>query len=162
MPLPVVSTPRVAPDFVLPDHLDRPYHLYQRLSQSMATVLVFIRGHWCPYCRRYLGKLRDNQSRFAEFDTQVVIVSPEPSATSRSLVESMALPYPVLSDVEGVVIDQYGTRNSFTAAARRSLIPHPGVFILDQRAQIRFRSVDRNYKKRTTMHTIFDHLQHVR
>jgi hypothetical protein len=33
-------------------------------------------------------------------------------------------------------------------------LPHPAVFILDTDAIVRFRSIDRNYKKRTTLRTI--------
>jgi hypothetical protein len=32
---------------------------------------------------------------------------------------------------------------------------HPAVFLLDREARIRFQSIDRNHRRRTTMHTIF-------
>jgi hypothetical protein len=50
-------------------------------------------------------------------------------------------------------MDRYGTRNRLTSAS--TVMPHPAVFVVDQAGAIRFRSVDRNYKRRTTMHAIF-------
>ena len=201
---PTSGSPR-APDFALPDHLGATFRLADHVARGPLLV-VFFRGHWCPYCRRYLGKLRDHHARlrdrgaefrlrdplaagatpvvvvffrghwcpycrrylaklqahwprFAERRVRVVAISPEPPATSRMLVEQLGLAFPVLADTAGTVIDAYGTRNGFGSA--RVLLPHPSVFVVEGDGRVRFRSVDRNYKKRTTMRTIFAALDDV-
>jgi peroxiredoxin len=148
----------LAPGFALADHLGGEFRLRGPRAPG-PVVLVFIRGHWCPYCRRYLEKLRDHAPRFAAAGAAVVVVSPEPPATSRPLAEQLSFPFPILADTDGRVIDLYGTRNGFRSA--RALLPHPSVFIIDFDGGIRFRSIDRNFKKRTTMRTIFGVLEEI-
>ncbi|HLL87928.1 MAG TPA: peroxiredoxin family protein [Tepidisphaeraceae bacterium] len=147
-----------APDVELPDHAGTLRRLSDRAGVG-PTVVVFFRGHWCPYCRRYLTKLQANFARFAECNAAVVGISPEPAVTSRRLVAELGLSFTVLADVECTAIERYGVRNAFLSGS--TILPHPAVFIVDDAGQIRFRSIDRNYKKRTTMRTIFAALAEV-
>lgn len=142
----------LAPDFELLDQSGVPVRLYSQLGAG-GTVLVFYRGHWCPYCRRYLTKLQTHLERFRERTARLLAISPEPPATSKMLAAQLELNFPLLSDVDGQVIDRFGTRNGFMTG--RSLLPHAAVFVLDASGRVRFRSIDRNYKKRTTVRTIF-------
>jgi peroxiredoxin len=148
-----------APDFELPDHTGELFRLRDRLSPG-GTVMVFYRGHWCPYCRRYLCKLQSNLSRFRSVDANIVAISPEPPATSSGLATELGLEFPLLSDADGRVINRYGTRNGFLGGG--SVLPHPSVFIVDRLGVLRFRSIDRNYKKRTTVRSILTALSAIR
>ncbi|HEX8915656.1 MAG TPA: peroxiredoxin family protein [Humisphaera sp.] len=141
-----------APDFELADADGNPYRLRDHLAPG-GTVVVFFRGHWCPYCRRYLCKLQSNLPRFQQLGAALIAISPEPSGTSAALVRELGLGFPVLSDADGRVINRYGTRNGFLGGS--SVLPHPSVFVLDRLGVLRFRSIDRNFKKRTTVRAIF-------
>jgi len=150
--LSIPADPSRAPDFALSDHTGGTFRLADRRDVG-TTLLVFFRGHWCPYCRRYLGKLQANLLRFQERNVLLVGVSPEPPSTSAALVKELNLEFPLVADVDGRVIDAYGTRNGFSSV--RSLLPHPAVFVVDADLNVRFKSIDKNYKKRTTLRTIF-------
>ena len=140
-----------APDFSLSDHLGAAFRLHEHLAGG-PLLIVFFRGHWCPYCRRYLGKLRDHWPRLRERGARIVAISPEPPATSRVLVTELGLPFPALSDPDGRVIDAFGARNGFASA--RAVLPHASAFLVDSDGVVRAHSIDRNYKKRTTVRTI--------
>ena len=144
------------PDFELQDQLGKSVRLSQFLSTG-PMLLVFYRGHWCPYCRRYLSKIQRYLHRFQDYGAQVVAVGPEPPATSLMLSEQLGLEFSLLSDTRGELIDAYGTRNRFASAP--SLVPHPAVIILDHEGNVRFKSIDRNYKRRTTMRTLLTRLE---
>ena len=157
---PAISVPSVtgsrgvgssAPDFDLPDHRGGTVRLYDRLGPG-GLVLVFVRGHWCPYCRRYLAKLQTNLPRIRAAGADLLAVSPEPPATSAAFAAELDLGFPILSDADGQVINRFGTRNGYMGGG--SVLPHPSVFVIDAGGAIRFRSIDRNYKKRTTVRTI--------
>jgi len=149
----------LAPDFQLESTSASPVHL-RTFLESSAVVLVFYRGHWCPYCRRYLAKLQEHIQRIESPGVRLLAISLEPLATSQSLARDLALSFPLLSDPTGDVIRAYGVRNTFAGAA--SLLPHPAVFIIDSQGEIRFRSIDRNFKKRTTVRTILSELARLR
>jgi peroxiredoxin len=127
------------------------WSLGEGLAAGM-VVLVFFRGHWCPYCRRYLAKLAGSYSKIVEAGAEVVAISPDPVFASAGLVKELGLPFRVLSDPEGRVVEMFGVRNGFSSVAGK--LPHPSVLIITRDGVIRFRSVDRNYKKRTTMRAI--------
>lgn len=142
----------LAPDFTLPDHKGRTFALSGHLGPRGAVV-VFYRGHWCPYCRRYLAKLARAHPQFAQRGAVLVAISPEPWATSAALAAELGLPFPLLSDSEGRVIDSYGVRNGFTTAT--TLLPHPAVFVLKADRSVHFKSIDRNYRRRTPIPALF-------
>jgi peroxiredoxin len=143
------------PDFELPDQNGQVIRLSDRFERS-PVLLAFFRGHWCPYCRRYLCKLQANRDRFEERSVRLLAISPEPPGTSNRLARELNLSFPILSDSTGTVIDAYGTRNGFTQG--RALLPHPSVFLIDTAGFMRFRSIDRNYKRRTTMRAVFQQI----
>ena len=153
-----IAHPVTAPDFALPDHAGRTFRLSERRGVG-PTVIVFYRGHWCPYCRRYLAKLQSHHDDFAHLGAQVVAISPEPPATGAMLARDLALDYPLLSDARGAVVDQYDARNKFTSAT--TVLPHAAVVVVDADGFVRFRSVNRNFKKRTTMRTILNVLREI-
>jgi peroxiredoxin len=142
-----------APDFILPDHAGRTWRLSDVLARG-PVVLVFYRGHWCPYCRRYLAKLQANLERFAQRGVTLLAISPEPPATGAALARELGVTFPLLSDVRGDVIDRYGARSTFSRTSR-VVLPHAAVLVIDRGGAILFKSIDRNYKMRTTMHAIF-------
>ena len=147
-----------APDFTLPDHAGRTFRLDARRGIG-PTVIVFYRGHWCPYCRRYLAKLQSHVDALRELGTEVVAISPEPPATSATLARELALTFPLLSDPRGDTIDRYDARNRFTSAT--TVLPHAAVVIVDAAGFVRFKSIDRNFKKRTTMRTILNAVREI-
>lgn len=148
-------SPPLAPPFSLSTHHGDIFSIPDHLGAT-PLVMVFYRGHWCPYCRRYLTKLREHYSRIRSTGARVVAVSPESPDISSRLALELSLPFLLLSDTDGDVIKNYGVRNTFSSA--RSLIPHPAVVIVTPLGNIAFKSVDRNYKKRTTIRTILEEL----
>jgi peroxiredoxin len=146
-----ITSAQAAPDFALQDQLGSWFRLSDR-NLVGPTVLVFVRGHWCPYCRRYLQKLASRYSEVVERGSALLAISPEPVLTSASFARELNLPFPILADTDGAVIDLYQTRNRLTAS--RAMMPHPSVFVIDKQGMICFRSIDRDFRRRTTVRSI--------
>jgi len=150
---------QTAPDFLLEDQTGQPVHLAELLGAG-PIVLIFYRGHWCPYCRRYLAKIQEHLPQLTLPDARLLAISPEPATSSRALADQLQLTFSLLSDYSGHAIRSYGVRNAFLGHA--SILPHPAVFVLDGEGAIRFRSIDRNFKKRTTVRAILRALDTLR
>jgi len=148
----------LARDFWLFDQYNQRFSLADHLADS-EVILVFFRGHWCPYCRRYLQKLCSRYNEFTARSARVAGISPEPSNTTAAFAREFNVPFPMLSDCDGEVFDLYQARNRF--AASRALMPHPAVFVIDRQSRIRFRSIDRDYRRRTTIRTILTSLDEI-
>jgi peroxiredoxin len=140
-----------AKDFELMDQMGGRVLLSDHLKRG-PVLLVFYRGHWCPYCRRYLCKLKQFEKQLRENGVGLLAICPEPRETSSHLHHQLNLSYPLLSDSDGVVMEAFGTRNRLTSGG--NYLPHPAVFLIDRDGTIRFGSIDRDFKKRTTMRTI--------
>jgi peroxiredoxin len=140
-----------APAFDVRDHRGGRFSI-PLAAPGFTVALIFYRGHWCPYCRRYLSKLQQNLTRFRERGVRVAAISPEPVSTSAGLARDLAIDFPLLCDIHGAVIERYGVRNR--VSCRRAELPHPAVFVIGATGVVRFKSIDRNYKRRTTVHTI--------
>ena len=60
------------------------------------TVLLFYRGHWCPYCRQQLLDFQQASQQLSEIQTQVVALSVDPLEQAQQTVERQRLSFPVL------------------------------------------------------------------
>ena len=99
-----------------------------------------------------LNGFRNSQVLFAACELGLFDALAGGPKTGAALAAEMGLTFPLLSDADGQVINRFGTRNGYLGGG--SVLPHPSVFVIDNQGVIRFRSVDRNYKKRTTIRTI--------
>ncbi|EIE98770.1 peroxiredoxin [Saccharomonospora glauca] len=101
-----------APDFTLPDETGTP----RRLTELLATgpvVLFFYPAAMSPGCTAESCHFRDLASEFAELGARPVGVSSDPVDTQRKFSEAHSLGFPLLSDVDGAVAEQFGVRRAF-------------------------------------------------
>ena len=118
-----------APQFSLPDAMQRPVSLKERLSRG-PVVLVFYRGEWCPYCNTYLRALQAALPRITARGASLLAISPQSPDHSLSMAEKAQLDFDVLSDVDQAVIREYKVQ--FTAPADLQDV-HVNAFDLDLR-----------------------------
>lgn len=59
------------------------------------AVVLFYRGHWCPYCRKQLEDFQATLDRFRSNDIQVVALSVDPEEEARKTVENHDIDFPV-------------------------------------------------------------------
>ncbi len=156
MGTPAIGQP--APDFAVVDQDGKPVRLRDLLGDGL-LVLVFYRGHWCPFCRRHMKKLQGNLGRIGQRGARLVALSIDQPKLSRHLADELGLEFTLLCNPDSSVIEDYGIRNRLLGV--QSGIPHPSVFIIDGRGIIRFREVRHNYRRRTTAHRILKELDKI-
>ncbi|MEM9659037.1 MAG: redoxin domain-containing protein, partial [Planctomycetota bacterium] len=104
------------------------------------VVLVFTEGFagmLCPFCKTQTSRLVANYERFAEVDTEVLVVYPgardhldefvaAAQTTDKAQVEGV--PFPILLD------EDFGATDFFNI---RSNLAHPSTFIIDKQGNVR-------------------------
>jgi peroxiredoxin len=151
------------PAFVMPDQ-DGQLVSLEDILRGGPAALIFHRGHWCPYCRINTRTLAQAYHQIRDLGGQVVAIAPDRQQFTKQLSEELALPFPVLSDVDNgyslslnlaVWLDD--ELRSFFASRGHDLprfqgndswmVPVPATFIVDTGGIIRERFIDPDYRK---------------
>ena len=95
-----------APDFTLPDIYLKPVSLNEFLGQKV--VLSFVVGAFTTTCTKESCEFRDNMGRLVDLKAQVLGIDITVPFSNKRFVEKNRLPFPVLSDSKGEVLQKYG------------------------------------------------------
>jgi len=94
------------------------------------VVLVFYYGYHCNHCVGQLFGLNEDLPRFVEMGTRVVAISGDPvELTAKRFAEYGRFFFPVLSDKDNNVAQQYGTFRP-ESEGQSELLLH-GTFVID-------------------------------
>ena len=125
---------KTAPDFELPDDQGKLVSLKGLLNEG-PVVLVFYYGYHCNHCVGQLFGLNEDIHRFTELGTQVVAISGDPTdLTAKRFAEYGRFEFPVLSDKDNRVAEQYGVFHP-EADGKPELLLH-GTFVIDGEGQV--------------------------
>lgn len=141
-----------------------------------ATVLVFYRGEWCPYCSIALRTYqRELVPALDKFDAQLIAVSPQRPDGSLAAKDKNELSFTVLSDPGNRLARQFGivinpSDASIETQRSRGLdlternadgtaeLPMPTVAIIDANRVLRFIDAHPDYATRTEPTQVVDAL----
>ena len=102
--LPVGAT---APEFALKDSNNKTVRSADLLSLG-PLIIKFFRGRWCSYCVTELEAWRDLYGRIREHGALMVAIGPQIQRQSDFMVGQHGLPFPVLTDTNNAVAEQFG------------------------------------------------------
>jgi peroxiredoxin len=164
----------VAPVFSAADQDGNFVDLKEKLLKSK-VILIFYRGHWCPYCNRELTALQDSLKLLQAKKAKVIAISPELPVYVQKTIEKTDVTFPVLSDRGHSIMDAYGVTITLDAAAQNRLknigvdlqlvngangnvLPVPAVYIINQQGKIDYIFFDPNYRVRPSVKELLEHL----
>jgi len=130
----------VAPDFTLPSTAGS-FHLKDRLKDH-AVLLVFYPGDDTPVCTKQLCDYRDNLGVFAGLGVDVVALNPQPMASHEKFSAKYQLPFPLASDADKQVCEQYGAVG-FLGMTKRALV------LVGRDGRVKYRRTDFPIFRRT-------------
>jgi peroxiredoxin len=150
------------PGFMMPDHEGRLVDLVDLIGER-PLVVVFHRGHWCPYCRMTIAALAEAQPRLAP--ARIVAISAEMQRFTRRIRAEARAQFRFLSDMDAAyagaiglaiaiepalreVLERAGKRIPDFQGSKGWVLPIPAVFVLDQGGIVRARHVDPDYRRR--------------
>lgn len=97
----------IAPEFALKDSNGKLVRSADLLA-SGPLVVKFFRGRWCPYCMTELEAWRDLYGQLREREILMVAIGPQIQRQSDFMAGQNGLPFPVLSDSNNLVAEQFG------------------------------------------------------
>ena len=106
-----------APGFTLPDQHGRAVNLADRLAMG-PLVLLFFRGGWCPFCTLTLRAYQAALPAIQAAGGDLLAITPVPPSRCSIVAERDLLAFPVLSDQDNAVADEYGVAYELAPALR--------------------------------------------
>lgn len=136
------------------------------LVTERPAVLVFYRGSWCPYCMRQLQGLAGVQKELKAAGVDLYAISVDQPSKVAATPKKDDFGFTLLSDSEATVAQAFGIafkvedslvskyKNDYridleaAAGGTHHLLPHPAVYVVDRKGEIRFSHVDTDYRVR--------------
>ena len=109
---------RDAPPFELPDQAGRPVRLNDLLQRG-PLVIYFYPADFTPVCSRQACMFRDRHDELIDAGCGIVGISPQSSGSHERFRERFNLPFDLLSDETGEVIEAYDAKGPMGLIVRR-------------------------------------------
>ncbi len=104
--MPLTARGELIPDFRLPSSRGGRVSPWD-FKQLRHLVVLFHHGLGCQECRGLLSEVGRRYPELAELRAELLALSPDPPAELVTAAEAEALPFPLLSDRGGAVLDAY-------------------------------------------------------
>ncbi len=150
------------PPFVLPDETGRLVSLPSLISRG-PVIVMFYRGHWCPYCRLNVRAVIAAQYRIKALGGQIVAIMPETQKYAEQFKSESGAPFPVLTDLDngyalslnlaiwlGVEIQSLLSYLDLSGFHGNDgwVLPIPATFVVGRDGLVKARFVDPDFRKR--------------
>lgn len=124
-----------APGFTLPaDAWDKKVSL-EDVTREGPVALFFYPGDWSSTCTDQMSKLQAQMSKFEERGARMLAVSADSPWSHRAFAEDRGIEFPLLSDFDKQVIEDYGVKHA-------AGFPERAYFIIDRDGVIRAKKVE--------------------
>jgi peroxiredoxin len=150
------------PPFILPDETGRLVNL-ESLTAEGPVVVMFYRGHWCPYCRLSVNAVVQAQDRIKALGAQAVAIMPETQRYAEQFKSAVGARFPVLTDLDNGYALSLNLAIWVGAEIRRLLsyldlsdfhgndgwvLPIPATFVVGPDGIVKARFIDPDFRNR--------------
>ncbi|WP_139490397.1 redoxin domain-containing protein [Brevibacillus dissolubilis] len=122
--------------------------------QGKPLVIVFLRGTWCPNCRKQFLELNEYYERFVQKGVNLIAIVGQKLANVKQYAEHEQIKYPVFSDETREVIKAYEVFTPIKWDSFRIAIP--STYLVDSKGLIRYSYVGDSQFDRPTAQELLD------
>jgi peroxiredoxin len=141
-----------------------------KLLAKSKILIVFYRGEWCGYCKKYAAELQDNLGN--RNDIEVLLISPEQPSFAKKIDNDTLTNFHIISDQNYKIMNDYGVDYKITKESvpkfnmivtnwtrkhngnKDDILPVPATFLVDQSNKIIFKHFNEDYSERADLKTI--------
>jgi peroxiredoxin len=127
-----------APQFDLPYEEDSWFSLRDELGRG-PLLLGFIRGTWCPFCRRFMRQLLQSIEGLQSRGCEVVLIASQPLSPILRFSRQEKLPFKILADGDRAVTRQFGIYQAVGLMGVN--VARPAAYLLDEEGRILYQYV---------------------
>ncbi len=118
-------------------------------------LLLFFRGAWCNHCKRQLQEIEKHHPEFTALHTKLIALSCDNNFNSSLLKSFLKLNFPVISDKNFKIIDQFKLRTNY----KNKTVSKPAVFFFSPKQEIIFQYVGEEYDDRLSAKKILERIR---
>ena len=130
----MVQVGQIAPGFSLPSTTGEIISLDDYRGKNV--VLYFYPRDMTPGCTTEACDFRDNHAKFADVNTVVLGISPDPVDSHQRFTEKHDLPFPLLADTEHEVAEKYGAWQLKKNFGKEYMGIQRSTFVIDEQGDI--------------------------
>jgi peroxiredoxin len=124
-----------APDFTLPSDSWENKVSLESMRREGPVVLFFYPGDWSRVCTDQMGHLQQEIGAFEEKGARILGISVDSPWSHRAWAEERGIGFPLLSDFEREVIEEYGVRHE-------AGFPERAYFVIDREGVVRAKKIE--------------------
>ena len=94
------------PDFHAVDEQDNPVRSVA--LHGTPTVILFVRGNWCPFCSRQVSNLTQHYRDIIDLGARLILITPKPLETTRRVADFFNVEFDFWLDENLAVTRQLG------------------------------------------------------
>lgn len=94
------------PDFRATDEQGDPVRSVE--LHGSPTVILFVRGNWCPFCSRQVSNLTQYYRDLIDLGAKLILITPKPLETTRRVADFFKVEFDFWLDDDLAVIRQLG------------------------------------------------------
>lgn len=94
------------PDFRAVDEQGDPVRSVE--LHGSPTVILFVRGNWCPFCSRQVSNLTQHYRDIVDLGAKLILITPKPLETTRRVAEFFKVEFDFWLDDHLEVTNQLG------------------------------------------------------
>jgi peroxiredoxin len=133
-----------APNFTLVSNNGESVTLLDVTKES-PVVMVFYRGHWCPFCQTQLADYKKAENSFREAGAKVFLISIE-GASDLSIMQNR---HKMTGDVFMFLSDsEKAAGNDYAGFTEDGSVHNPAVYVIDSSGTVRYGFSDSDYTTR--------------
>lgn len=138
-----------APMFTLPaDGWENKVSL-EDYTEEGPVALFFYPGDWSSVCTDQMSELQAQAGRFEELGAKVLAISADTPWSHRAFAEDRGIEFPLLSDFEREVIEDYGVKHE-------GGFPERAYFVIDREGVIQAKKVEATPKDRPEVEDVLE------
>jgi len=137
------------------DSKDKTFDFFEYQDKDW-VLIIFFRGKFCGFCRKFLMKINDNINKFNRNNIKLLAISGDSKLSAAVLKAFLFLPFPNLPDENLKIADLFGVKTEEKDGKKFIL---PSLFLINPKHEISWAFKGNNYEDFPEVETLLEEIK---